>query len=49
MNSGDLVYLPVAIITSIAAGCVLHIAVERPLLRLFHERLAGRTLPSGAS
>jgi exopolysaccharide production protein ExoZ len=49
MNSNQLIYLPLAIGLSLAAGAILHIWVERPLLRLFHERLAGVALPSGAT
>lgn len=49
MNSGELIYLPVAIGASLAAGIALHLVLERPLLRLFHERLAGVALPTAAS
>jgi exopolysaccharide production protein ExoZ len=46
MNSSQLVYLPLAIGLCLAAGVALHLVIERPLLRLFHERLGGAPLPS---
>jgi peptidoglycan/LPS O-acetylase OafA/YrhL len=49
MNSSQLVYLPLAIGLSLAAGIALHLGIERPLLRLFRERLGGAALPSRAT
>lgn len=46
MDRKALVYLPVGIGTSLAVGIAVHLLLERPLLRLFHERLGGAALPS---
>ena len=49
MQSRQLIFLPLAFTASIAAGIALHLGLERPLLRLFHERLGGAALPSRAT
>ena len=49
MDSKQLAFLALAFAASVAAGIVLHLALERPLLRLFHERLGGAALPSRAT